>query len=69
MGKYNNGVWLSLVERYVRDVEAAGSNPVTPMLRIIPYGVILFFIISKAFITIHNKKTAVHYIDDDLNRL
>ena len=26
-----NGVWLSLVERYVRDVEAAGSNPVTPI--------------------------------------
>lgn len=26
-----DGVWLSLVERYVRDVEAAGSNPVTPM--------------------------------------
>ena len=26
------GVWLSLVERYVRDVEAAGSNPVTPIL-------------------------------------
>ena len=25
----NNEVWLSLVERYVRDVEAAGSNPVT----------------------------------------
>ena len=24
-----NEVWLSLVERYVRDVEAAGSNPVT----------------------------------------
>ena len=24
------GVWLSLVERDVRDVEAAGSNPVTP---------------------------------------
>ena len=22
-------VWLSLVERYVRDVEVAGSNPVT----------------------------------------
>ena len=22
-------MWLSLVERYVRDVEAAGSNPVT----------------------------------------
>ena len=27
----DNGVWLSLVERYVRDVEAAGSNPVTPI--------------------------------------
>ena len=26
------GVWLSLVERYVRDVEAAGSNPVTPTM-------------------------------------
>ena len=29
--KNNIGVWLSLVERYVRDVEAAGSNPVTPI--------------------------------------
>ena len=28
---YFIGVWLSLVERYVRDVEVAGSNPVTPM--------------------------------------
>ena len=27
-----SGVWLSLVERYVRDVEVAGSNPVTPTL-------------------------------------
>ena len=25
---HNLGVWLSLVERYVRDVEVAGSNPV-----------------------------------------
>ena len=25
-----SGVWLSLVERCVRDAEAAGSNPVTP---------------------------------------
>ena len=25
----HNEVWLSLVERYVRDVEVAGSNPVT----------------------------------------
>ena len=27
--KINNEVWLSLVERCVRDAEAAGSNPVT----------------------------------------
>ena len=26
---FNIGVWLSLVERVVRDYEAAGSNPVT----------------------------------------
>ncbi len=25
------GAWLSLVERYVRDVEVAGSNPVAPI--------------------------------------
>ena len=28
--KHDNGVWLSLVERCVRDAEAAGSNPVIP---------------------------------------
>ncbi len=27
----NHGVWLSLVERYVRDVEVASSNLVTPI--------------------------------------
>ena len=26
-----SGVWLSLVERIVRDDEVAGSNPVTPI--------------------------------------
>lgn len=26
------GVWLSLVERTVRDGKAAGSNPVTPIV-------------------------------------
>ena len=31
--QFYNGVWLSLVERYVRDVEVAGSNPVTPIPR------------------------------------
>ena len=27
--QFNNEVWLSLVERCVRDAEAAGSSPVT----------------------------------------
>ena len=29
---YHFGVWLSLVERYVRDVEVACSNHVTPTI-------------------------------------
>ena len=29
VGRVKSEVWLSLVERYVRDVEAVGSNPVT----------------------------------------
>ena len=33
---YFNGVWLSLVERYVRDVEVASSNLVTPILFYFP---------------------------------
>ena len=32
LNKYSE-VWLSLVERYVRDVEVAGSNPVTSTSR------------------------------------
>lgn len=31
-----SGVWRSLVARYVRDVEAAGSNPVTPTITDLP---------------------------------
>ena len=27
------GAWLSLVERCVRDAEAAGSNPVAPTIK------------------------------------
>ena len=30
------GAWLSLVERYVRDVEVAGSNPVAPTILTTP---------------------------------
>ena len=29
----NFGVWLSLVERHVRDVEVEGSNPFTPTMK------------------------------------
>ena len=31
------GAWLSLVERYVRDVEVAGSNPVAPTSLYTPF--------------------------------
>ena len=34
---YFIGLWLSLVERYVRDVEVASSNLVTPILMKSPY--------------------------------
>ena len=30
LGRLHTGVWRSLVARFVRDEEAAGSNPVTP---------------------------------------
>ena len=32
------GVWLSLVERCVRDAEAEGSNPFTPTMRSVLIG-------------------------------
>ena len=32
-----NGAWLSLVERCVRDAEAAGSNPVAPICYIMVF--------------------------------
>ena len=41
----NNEVWLSLVERCVRDAEAAGSNPVTSTKVVrIPYFEGFFFV-------------------------
>lgn len=33
------GMWLSLVEHYVRDVGAAGSNPVIPTIYMVRLGV------------------------------
>ena len=39
-----DGVWLSLVERYVRDVEVAGSNPVTPMIKTLDFSRVFLFL-------------------------
>ena len=36
-------MWLSLVERYVRDVEAAGSNPVTPTPEDVRKNILFYF--------------------------
>ena len=35
-GSKEDGAWLSLVERCVRDAEVAGSNPVAPTILRIP---------------------------------
>ena len=42
-------MWLSLVERYVRDVEVAGSNPVTPTLKKSSWIRALFLLFFLAF--------------------
>src|SRR6185437_15882641 len=34
MGVFVVGAWLSLVERFVRDEEVAGSNPVAPTMKL-----------------------------------
>ena len=39
----NNGMWLSLVEHYVRDVGAAGSNPVIPTITSVLIGFKKFY--------------------------
>lgn len=48
-----DGVWLSLVERYVRDVEAAGSNPVTPICKK-PYSQGFFYFRDKFHVKIRS---------------
>ena len=46
--KTNNEVWLSLVERCVRDAEAAGSSPVTSTIDCsYPFGCGQFLFIQK----------------------
>ena len=56
------GVWLSLVERYVRDVEVAGSNPVTPTYPSFSRG-IFFFLKSESRLLFqfcgYNRRTSV----------
>ena len=39
----DNGMWLSLVEHYVRDVGAAGSNPVIPTITSVLIGFKKFY--------------------------
>src|SRR5207302_3901828 len=39
-GGSNGGLWLSLVERCVRDAEAVGSNPTSPIVRVSGSGVL-----------------------------
>lgn len=57
---YFIGVWLSLVERYVRDVEVAGSNPVASIPwqgRVEKSGKIFGFFFYSI-----NEKTAVAFV-------
>ena len=51
--------WLSLVERYVRDVEAAGSNPVASIEKRISDLGILFFSVFRYFSEGRRAKTAL----------
>lgn len=46
--KANNGVWRSLVARLLREQEAPGSNPGTPILN--PRHTEAFFKLKKAFL-------------------
>ena len=48
------GAWLSLVERFVRDEEVVGSNPVAPIF------FVFFFYISQIYFSKFEYKTPVH---------
>ena len=48
-------VWLSLVERFVRDEEVAGSNPVTAIKKadqIISSNLLFYFVLNFVSITV-----------------
>ena len=52
----HNGLWLSLVERSVRDREVAGSNPVNPTIFLIISELPPFLPQNKCFGTQSGKK-------------
>ena len=54
----SNGMWLSLVERCVRDAEAAGSNPVIPTKK--PLMEISGFFVYFLPIFLHHLKVRGH---------
>ena len=49
-------VWLSLVERFVRDEEAAGSNPVTSTIKLL-YQTIQEFLHIQGIVFSNDKST------------
>ena len=50
-------VWLSLVERYVRDVEVVGSNPVTSIKKnkaSVDFGILVFLFVLPLVLLVLN---------------
>ena len=62
VSKLNTEMWLSLVERCVRDAEAAGSNPVISTKNpCFPYGIHGFpFIFSSCVVILRAVKEVLH---------
>src|SRR4026208_576340 len=53
------GAWLSLVERSVRDREAAGSNPVAPTISLLPFPSTFCWYVPRAAVPRHNLQIAI----------
>lgn len=54
------GMWLSLVEHYVRDVGAAGSNPVIPTIPRVLIGFEMFYKHSRFFVVFNQYADSFH---------
>src|SRR6187200_1495352 len=52
------GAWLSLVERSVRDREAAGSNPVAPTISLLPFPSTFCCYAARVAVPRHNLQIA-----------